>query len=137
MIEQVKIANAANIVAICEKVGKTGLNIENSFAALQKRVRLLDIEVAKLTVENIDLRNLISLLGPALGNLLNEHAYFQHSDKELKERSTSPLVGDMCAHLLEARESYAEYLAHNPEQPAEITSDDFEPVENWRPERDI
>jgi len=137
MTEQVKIADSAAIVALCEKTQQTGVNLENSFAGLQKRVRESESRAAAYCVEMIDLRDLLSFIRSAIGNLCNESAFAHFSDGELRIKMRDKSIGENAAHLLEAREAYAEYLAHNKPEPAEITSDDFEPVENWRPERDV
>jgi len=96
----------------------------------------LERQNTSYAAEILDLRGLVSLLGPAVGNLCTAHPFAHKSDDELTALLPG-LVGDIAKNLLEAREAYAEYLAHNKPEPEETTSDDYEPVENWAPERDV
>ncbi len=118
------------------KIKEVGFgNYRDAWKAWKKKAIDAEKQAASNIAEVLDLRGLVSLLAPALGNLCNESAFAHKSDDELYLLIPSP-AGDMAKHLLEAREAYAAFLAHNTPE-TEQTSDDYEPVENWRPEREI
>lgn len=107
----------------------------NLLAKVQNKRKDAETQSSECVAEVLDLRGLVSLLGPAVGNLCNESAFAHLSDDELYLLIPSP-AGDMAKHLLEAREAFGVFLSYNTPE-AEQTSDDYEPVGNWRPERDI